>query len=142
MADDRYNRWQGLAIAQLSVAVALISGLSVSGLAVGLSLLQNKEFVPGGAFKGMFMWSFPILLLAALSSCISVVSRLLDFRLTARKVRKDKKPDYSRPIKMFWLGPDAYSSITWFLFWVSCMSFLIGVVLLFVSIGATYAAHL
>jgi len=142
MVDDRYNRWQGLAIAQLSVAVALISGLSVSGLAVGFSLLQNKEFIPCGAFKVMFAWSFPLLLLAALFSCIAVVSRLLDFRLTARKVRKDKKPGYSRPLKMFWLGPDAYSCITWFLFWLSCIAFLIGVIFLFVSIGATYANHL
>jgi hypothetical protein len=68
MADDRYNRWQGLATTQLSVAVALISGLSVSALAVAMSLLQNNEFVPVGAFKAMFAWSFPLLLLAAVSS--------------------------------------------------------------------------
>ncbi|PIY01697.1 MAG: hypothetical protein COZ23_01765, partial [Hydrogenophilales bacterium CG_4_10_14_3_um_filter_58_23] len=116
MADDRYNRWQGLVIAQLSVAVALISGLSVSGLAVGFSLIQIEEFVPCGAFKVMFAWSFPLLLLAALFSCAAVVSRLLDFRLTARKVRKDQKSDYSRPLKIFWLGPEAYGRITWFLF--------------------------
>lgn len=52
MADDRYNRWQGLGIAQLSVAVALISGLSVAGLGVGLVLLQNKEFLLSAPFKG------------------------------------------------------------------------------------------
>lgn len=142
MADDRYIRWQGLAIAQLSVAVALISGLSVSSLALGFSLLQNKEFVPCGTFKIMFAWSFPLLLFAALFSCIAVVSRLLDFRLTARKVRKDKNPDCSRPLKIFWLGPDAYGRITWALFWLGCIAFLTGAVLLFASIGATYANFL
>jgi len=45
MTDIRYNRWQGLAITQFSVAVALISGLSVASLGIGLSLLQNKEFM-------------------------------------------------------------------------------------------------
>lgn len=142
MADDRYIRWQGQAIAQLSVAVALISGLSVSSLAVGFSLLQNKDFIPCGAFKAMFAWSFPFLLLAALLSCFAVVSRLLDFRLTARKVRKDKNPDYSRPLTIFWLGPDAYGRITWGMFWFGCIAFLAGVVLLFTSIGATYANRL
>ena len=142
MADERYIRWQGQAIAQLSVAVALISGLSVSSLAVGFSLLQNKEFVPFGAFKVMFAWSFPLLILAALFSYIAVVSRLLDFRLTARKVRKNKNPDYSRPLTIFWLGPDAYGRITWGMFWLGCIFFLAGVFLLFTSIGATYANRL
>jgi hypothetical protein len=141
MADDRYNRWQGLAIAQLSVAVALISGLSVSALAVGMSLLQNKEFVPPGAFNAMFVWSFPLLLLAAVSSSGAVVSRLLDFRLTARKVRKDQKPNYSRSLTMFWLGPEAYGHITWFLFWLGCLAFLAGVVLLFASIWGAYISR-
>jgi hypothetical protein len=142
MADDRYNRWQGLAIVQLSVAVALISGLSVSGLAVGLSLLQNREFAPYGVYKVMFSWSFPLLLLAAVFSSSAVVSRLLDFRLTARKARKDQKPSYSRPLKIFWLGRETYGRITWLLFWLSCLAFLLGVILLFASIGATYANRL
>ena len=90
----------------------------------------------------MFAMSFPFLLLAALSSCIAVVSRLLDFRLTARKVRKDKNQGYLRPLKMFWLGADAYGRITWFLFWFGFTTFHLGVALLFVSIGATYANQL
>lgn len=142
MADDRYNRWQGLEIAQLTVAVALISGLSVSALAVGLSLLQNKEFVLSGVFKAMFAWSFPLLLLAAVSSSGAVVSRLLDFRLTARKVRNEQNPTYSRSLTMFWLGPEEYGRLTWFLFWLSCLVFLVGVVLLFASIWGTYGCRI
>jgi hypothetical protein len=141
MEDDRYNRWQGLAIAQLSVAVALISGLSVSALALGMSLLQNKEFVSPGAFGVAFAWSFPLLLLAAVSSSGAVVSRLLDFRLTARKVRKDQKPNYSRSLTMFWLGPEAYGRLAWFLFWTGCVAFLAGVILLFTSIWAAYVCR-
>lgn len=48
MSDTPFNRWQGLAMAQLSVAVALISGLSVAGLGAGLLLLQNDKFVLTG----------------------------------------------------------------------------------------------
>ena len=135
MADDRYNRWQGLGIAQLSVAVALISGLSVAGLGVGLALLQNKEFLLT-APKCIFSASLLILLIAALLSCGAVITRLLDFRLTARKVRKDMKPTYDKPLTIFWLGPDG---ATWGLFWSSCLTFLLGVILLVVSIGVAYA---
>lgn len=44
MSDNRFNRWQGLAIAQLAVAIALVSGLSVAGMGAGLSLLQKRQF--------------------------------------------------------------------------------------------------
>jgi ABC-type dipeptide/oligopeptide/nickel transport system permease subunit len=141
MADDRYNRWQGLGIAQLSVAVALISGLSVAGLGVGLSLLQKNEFLLT-APKCVFVVSLLLLLIAALLSCGAVITRLLDFRLTARKVRKDMKPNYDKPLTIFWLGPDGYGRATWGLFWGSCLTFLVGVVLLVVSIGVAYADRL
>src|SRR3972149_3211128 len=103
MADDRYNRWQGLGIAQLTVAVALISGLSVAGLGVGLMLLQHEKFVflLSASFKCVFASALLLLFVAALLSCGAVVTRLLDFRLTARKVRKDTKPNYDRPLTIF-----------------------------------------
>lgn len=141
MADDRYNRWQGLGIAQLSVAIALISGLSVAGLGVGLSLLQKNEFLLV-APKCVFVASLLLLLIAVLLSCGTVITRLLDFRLTARKVRKDMKPNYDKPLTIFWLGPDGYGRATWGFFWCSCLTFLVGMVLLVVSIGVAYADRL
>lgn len=142
MSDNPYVRWQSLAIAQFSVAVALISGFSISALAVGFSLLQNDSFIPCGAFKLMFAWSFPLLLLAAIFSATAVVSRTLDFRLTARRARKLQKSNYSRSLKIFWLDKEAYGHITWCLFWASCLVFLIGVGLLFTSILGVYAHRL
>lgn len=142
MADDRYNRWQGLAITQLSVAVALITSLSVAGLGVGFSLLQNKEFLLTVPFKCVFVAALLLLLIAALLSCGAVITRLLDFRLTARKVRKDTKPTYDKSLTIFWLGPDCYGRATWGFFWASCFTFAVGVALLVVSIGAAYADRL
>lgn len=142
MADDRYIRWQGLGIAQLTVAVALISSLSVAGLGVGLSLLLNENFMPSALIKCTFAWSPLLLLLAVLFSCGAVITRLLDFRLTARKVRKDRNPSYEKALTIFWLGPDAYSCATWGLFWSACIIFTLGAVLLVVSIGSTYADRL
>jgi hypothetical protein len=142
LADTRYNRWQGLAINQLSVAVALISGLSVSGLALALSLLQNKEFVPAGIFRSLFAYSFPTLFLAALLSSAVILSRALDFRLTARRVRKSQVPDYAKPLTIFWLGPEAFGTITWGCFWFACVALLLGVLILCATIVVTYPHHL
>ena len=142
MTDTRYIRWQGLAIAQFSVAVALISGLSVAGLGLGLSLLQNKEFLLPSPLKPYYAASLALLLCAAFLSCAAVVTRTLDFRLTARKVRKDTKPTYDKPLTIFWASADGYGRATWCLFWGSCVTFTVGVVLLVVSVGSTYADRL
>jgi len=81
MSDNPYNRWQGLAVAQFSVAIALISGLSVAGLAAGLSLLQNEKFALDGWWKCAFVLSQLFFLVAAFLSCGAVITRVLDFRL-------------------------------------------------------------
>ena len=142
MNHNQYNRWQGLAIAQFSVAVALISGLSVAGLGAGLSLLQNEKFVLNGWWKCAFALSQLFFVIAAFLSCTAVITRLLDFRLTARKVRKDTKPNYDKPLTIFWLGEDAYGRATWGLFSTSCLLFAVGVALLIVSIVTAYADRL
>lgn len=98
MAEDRYNRWQGLGIAQLSVAVALISGLSVAGLGIGFSLLQKEKLSLTAPFKYIFATSLLLLFIAVALSCSVVITRVLDFRLTARKVRKDRRPTYNKPL--------------------------------------------
>lgn len=142
MADDRYNRWQGLAIGQLTVAIALISSLSVAGLGAGFVLLQSSQLLLCTPLKYAFPVSLLFLFLAVLLSSGAVITRLLDFRLTARKVRKDTKPDYDKPLTIFWLGRDTYGCITWALFWASCLLFAVGLILLFTSIAAMYANRL
>jgi hypothetical protein len=141
MTGSRYNRWQGLAIAQFSVAVALISALSVAGISAGMSLLQNKEFMHELPCKGALAGALLSFAIAAACSCIAVVTRTLDFRLTARKVRQDRNPGSMRPLTIFGLDAEACGRASWFLFWVSLLSFGVGGLLLATSIVVTYAKH-
>jgi hypothetical protein len=142
MSDNRYNRWQGLAVAQLSVAVALISGLSVAGLGAGLSLVQKDTFVLSGWWKCAFALSQAFFVIATFLSCAAVITRLLDFRLTARSVRKQQRPEYNRPLTIFGCGSEGYGRATWRLFWPSCVSLTLGAVLLIASIAIAYADRL
>jgi len=139
MSDNRYNRWQGLAIAQLTVAVALISGLSVAGLGAGLSLIQNENFVLNGWWKCAFALSQAFFIIAAFLSCAAVITRLLDFRLTARSVRKQQNPNYDKPLTIFGYDSEKYGRATWLFFWPSCISLTLGAVLLIASIAIAYA---
>jgi len=142
MNDNRYNRWQGLAIAQLSVAVALISGFSVAGLGAGLSLIQKHSFVLSGWWKLAFALSQLFFVIAAFLSCAAVITRLLDFRLTARSVRKQYNPEYKGPLTIFGCGSKSYGRATWRLFWLSCILLALGAVLLISSIAIAYTDRL
>jgi hypothetical protein len=142
MSDTPYNRWQGLAIAQFSVAVALISGLSIAGLGAGLSLLQSQTFVPAAWWRCTFALSQVLFIIAAFLSCAAVIIRTLDFRLTAREARKSQKPNYDKSLKIFGLASDDYSRATWRLFWPSCISLALGAVLFVVSVAVAYADRL
>jgi hypothetical protein len=140
--DTPYNRWQGLAIAQFSVAIALISALSVAGLGAGLSLLQNEKFPLTGWWKCTFMLSQLFFVIASFLSCAALITRTLDFRLTARKARKNQQADYDRPLTIFCCDSEGYGRATWRLFWPSCGALAAGAVLLILSIGVAYADRL
>jgi hypothetical protein len=142
MATERYNRWQGLAITQLSVAVALITALSLSSLAVGFELLQNKDFDPSESFKAVFGFSFIFLLLTAFSAVATVISRTLDFQLTARTVRKRQNDSYAQPLTLFGLRPATYGRITWCLFGLSCVFFVVGFLCQSLVVWSVYAERL
>jgi hypothetical protein len=142
MSDTPYNRWQALAMAQLSVAIALISGLSIAGLGAGLSLLQSDKYPFIGWWKCAFLLSQLFLVIASFLSCGAVITRTLDFRLTARKARKNQQPAYNRPLSIFCCDADGYGRATWRLFWPSCVCLTLGAALMIISIGVAYANRL
>jgi len=137
MADDRYNRWQALAIGQLTVAIGFISGAALAGLGAGLSLIKDKHFILPAEWKCVFTLSEILLILTLAVSGAAVVTRMLDFRLTARKVRKDKYPDYKKSLTIFGCDKDDYGRATWGFFWLSCIFLILGMTLLVLSLVAT-----
>ena len=139
MANERYIRWQGLAIGQLTVAIGLISGLSVAGLGAGLSLFDNEKFVLSPPYSCMFGVSLFMLLGAVFLSLFAVITRLLDFRLSARKVRRRVQSNYDKKLTIFKLNAVNYSCATWGLFWTGLISFTLGVTLLVICIGVAFA---
>lgn len=54
MASERYIRWQGYTISQLTFALNLFFGLSVGSLAFAFTLVKDKEFLLSGCPKYYF----------------------------------------------------------------------------------------
>lgn len=125
-----------MTIAQFSVAIALLSGLSVSALGAGLALLQNENFARPGSYQLALLISL-LLFAFVIGLCLmATISRTLDFRMTARKVRK------RNDLTMFCLNHVQLGRISWFLFWVATLMFLFGTALFIASTGLFFAQKL
>lgn len=139
LLDARYIRWQGLSIAQFTVAIGLLSAWSAGAVVYGVSVLHGFELTHHACARGWLIGSIVVLLISSALSFLAVVSRTLDFKLTARKVRKmvleKKGRQYARPLVFLSLSSDDYGRITWFLFTVSALLFAAGMLVLSITIG-------
>ena len=136
---DRFVRWQSQSMAQMSVALALLSGLSFGGLALCFSQVQIDSFKPVGSDALVFLAGMSALLVASFSSVTATVTRLLDFRLTAQKVRREKSEAF-----VTYLGTDAtgYGKATWRLLWLTAACLLIAIACISVVFADIYLGRL
>ncbi len=83
-----------------------------------------------------------LLLISSALSLLAVVSRTLDFKLTAREVRKmvlAKRGRQYGSLVFLSLSSDDYGRATWFMFTASALLFVAGMLILSITIGANFA---
>ena len=132
---DRFQRWQKIAIDQLTYALNLSLVLTVATLGYWFSLLRDEGFMPSAAAE-CFLW-LSLLALAGSVLCglACVVCRTWDFRGTARRAgRKCGAPTRG---ELRGLG-----HLTWGLFYVHLVGFALGAVLLAMTLFLTYAGRI
>lgn len=130
--NERFIRWQGIAMAQFTVVIALISTLSMAAINAGFGLLENPPVMNIGAHSLLFAISLLLFVLAIFLALLAVVSRALDFRLTARKVRG------RTDARIFGLDDKQYGRISWCLFWSALSVLVLGGFLFVLSICAAF----
>lgn len=133
---QKFVRWNGYAMAQFTVAIALLSTLSVSAIGAGITLSQHPPISNSGVHSLAFAISMLFFIASILASLSAVISRTLDFRMTARKLRG------RLDCTMFGWDDKKFGRVSWFLFWVSTASFFIGVFLFTASICAAFTLQL
>lgn len=111
---ERYVRWQKYRISQLSFSINLFLGFAVASLAYAINLKVTGTVSDSPELElSIYWWSA-----SAILGSISTLSRLLDFRYTARKI-KDENPCDKEKAKFF-------GKVTWGTFWAQITSYLIG----------------
>jgi hypothetical protein len=111
---ERYVRWQNYLITQLSFSINLFLGFAVASLAYSINLkLTSIHTKPDLLVFIINWWSY-----SAVFGCLATVSRLLDFRYTARKIKFGGKLN-SFMAKHLGL-------VTWVFFWVQLLTYISG----------------
>ena len=138
---ESFVRWQGITITQLGYAVNLILGFATASLGFSLTLLKDKDFVPKGWGKWLFLLSLGSLLLSILFGIWCVINRLRDFRETAQIAKDRERLD---DIKLQQRQDDAKKrgECTWLLFKIQFWSFTAGLVALTVGFVMIYRNRL
>ena len=112
---ERYVRWQDYRINQLTFSINLFLGFAVASLAyvINMKLNLGKELYNSQVYFVIYWWSASVIL-----GTIASLSRLLDFRYTAKKI-KDAKPCDKEKAKFF-------GKVTWGTFWAQVLTYIIG----------------
>lgn len=139
--NKRFVRWQGYLINQLTFTLNLFLGLAVGSLAFSITLIKDKEFLLSGCPKLIFKISLISLCFSIVFSCCAVVSRLLDFRFTVKKIKADENKEFEESsvykYKHKWLG-----ELTWKLFWVQLVTLAIGLCGLIAAVLSGYGSRI
>jgi hypothetical protein len=138
--DDRVIRWQKQSIKQLSAAINLFSAMALAALGFSVVFLKEESFRPSTAYAAMYMSSIVCLGLAVILSTAATVTRLLDFRGTAEKVRLGKSNPTSPQIVLVGDKTKGLGRATWRLFWGLVAAFALGVTALVLSLFSVYGA--
>jgi hypothetical protein len=111
---ERYVRWQDYRITQLSSAINLFLGFAVASLAYVINLkLENKPPSNISLETVIIWWG-----LSTAFGCAATISKLLDYRYTARKI---KDGGQFNTFMAKWCG-----YVTWGFFWVQIISYSVG----------------
>jgi hypothetical protein len=138
---ERYVRWQAQAIGQLSFAINLFCGFSVAALGFAVSLFREPSFTPNRCYAILFLLSFGLLSLSVVLGVSAVTTRLIDFRLTARKIRLAQREASSEEIEAVGAETKCLGKATWGLFWLLLGSLVLGVAGVVVSVFSVYASR-
>ncbi len=141
MRDERFVRWQGYAIAQLTFSINLFLGFAAASLCYGFSILRGDNFNLSGIYEVIFICSLVSLCISLLCGAGAVVSRLMDFRLTARKIKSEKEHTPENVAGVFKHKAKALGEATWRLFWTEIIFLSIGLLGLIFSIFAAFATN-
>ena len=132
--NERFVRWQKIAIDQLGYAINLIFVLTIAALGYWFGLLKDDKFLPESSAKCALILSLWALALSGLCGLACVFIRLINFRGTARRAHNHAEAPTQDELR-------GLGHITWWLFYGQLATFAVGVTALATALLLTYGGR-
>ena len=137
--NEPYNRWQGIRIAQLGTCISLFLTFAVATLGFSITLLVDKDYKIVECFpKFCFLSAIVSGCLSILFGSLACLTRLRDFRITAKIVRFRDAEGYRDKIEEYRKESNCFGKRTWRRFWWQLVAFFFQVSGLVLALGITY----
>ena len=134
IADEKFVRWQGITITQLSYSINLILSFTVAAIGFGVSLLLNDSFQPTSWQSCIFSISMLLLLASGAFGIWCTINRLRDFRATAKITNLKRKEGNEEELTELQTLTKKLGKKTWGIFWAQIGAFAAGILLLVISV--------
>ena len=139
MTDDekqRYVRWQDYRITQFSFSINLFLTFGVAALGFCLILIKDSAFVPPRGAGNALYYSVISFAASIIFGTLATLSRLLDFRCTAIKIKK-KYSDWRQLLAEFLAK--GLGNVSWCLFYLQLAALAYGGLRLICTIMTAYS---
>jgi hypothetical protein len=138
-ANEPYTRWQGFRINQLGVCISLFLTFAVAALGFSINLLTRPNFAITECFaKGLFFFSLVAGLLSVLLGSIACLTRLADFRKTAKVARHRANDNMKAEVERWRKDYKKLGKWTWRLFEGQLLGFGLQAALLVCALAISY----
>jgi hypothetical protein len=137
--NEPYTRWQGFRINQLGVCISLFLTFAVATLGFSINLLIQPTYAMTECFaKVFFSLSLAAGLLSVLLGSMACLTRLADFRKTAKVARHRANDNMKAEVERWRRHYKKLGRWAWKLFKGQLLGFGLQATLLVLALGITY----
>ena len=116
--NTRFVRWQGYAMAQLTFTINLFLATALAVVGYDLNVVSTLPSSVTDCTPWCLLVSSGLLSVSLIAGIGAVISRLFDFRLTARKIRSGNLGAAEDELGLVTHKTKALGRSTWRLFWI------------------------
>lgn len=137
-----YIRWQNYSVNQLGFTSNLLFTLNIAIIGFLINKIIDDAFILSCSEKAIFTPGFLILFLSLVLGLALNITRLYDFRLTARIARKREGNKNDHGLTKLRECTKNLGNATWTIFIIQLIGFFVGFVLIFLSFISRYSTKI
>lgn len=135
-SDDRFTRWQSVLRQQVTFTNNLLLTISIGISGFMFGILNSKEFEIYCEEEKIIKYGLLFILISVTFGIITNFSRLIDFRLTLKKIKQELKNELISTTNK--TAMKVFGNITWFLFYSQIITMTIGTIILSIGLYKIY----